>query len=760
MLLVLVSVLFIAFRHWAGVVFPLMVVGVTVVWMLGLASMHGMELTILTSFVPVVLMALGSADAIHLLKAYFEHRRAGGTPAEASRGVYRQMGVPIVLTTITTGIGFSSLVFTKFSIIKQFGMLAASGVIIALIVTLTLLPALLSFGITVKPAPQRTRSRKPLMDRFGGMVYRSKFVPVIAGVLVVIVSALSVPRIVKDVDWSLCLKKGSGPFHAEMLLREKFGGSLPIQVLVQGDLKDPAVLNLLRAVERRLEVTPTVHKSLSVAAVIAEMNDAMNDRYAIPQNRQGVANLWILTEGEEEIQMIVADGQQEALINAKLGTWETEPLVKAVGSVDAYLSGLPEKLTVVDLSQAPPAARIEILKLKGQQIAQELSWDLQKYGLNLGNDDLLRVVEAASTVRADSQLRDRVRLAVEAYLRSPEAEVVLAEADIQPVAVSIAENLEESLAPDASQITESLYMADRAMHPEDASFLAESLQRVVEASIGEARIAFAMQRLQEMMPGLLTKGQNLLRDIRGTLWQVNEGLAYVDSTVAADLLSENSAAVLRDVDLKLSQTGLAPVLKRMEQELIPTQVASLMITLVFVIILLSFIFRTAIGGLLAVIPIILTVLVNFSVMVYLDIGLDSFTAMIASIAIGLGIDYAIHFLSRLRDELRVDGNELAALKRTANTTGVAIIVNGLAVGLGFAVLLFAGGQHLRRFGGLTSLTMVVSGLFTLTVLPSLFLLLKPAFIKRAIAQGMESERAGTIESALKPPVQTEVLQRG
>jgi predicted RND superfamily exporter protein len=389
-----------------------------------------------------------------------------------------------------------------------------------------------------------------------------------------------------------------------------------------------------------------------------------------------------------------------------------------------------------------------------------LSWDLQKYGLNTAEHDLLRVVETASTAGADSLLRDRVRLAVVAYLRSPEAEVVLQEAAINAVAVSIAGNLDDRLTLDASQIAESINRADRAMHPEDASFLAESLQLVAESSIGEARIAPALQTLQVMMPGSLTLDQNLLRDIKGTLWQVNERLSYVDSTAATDLLSENSAAVVREVDLKLSQTGLAPVLKRMEEELIPTQVASLGITLVFVIVLLSFIFRSPTAGILAVIPIILTVLINFSIMVYFDIGLDSFTAMIASIAIGLGIDYAIHFLSRLRDELSVDGNELAALKRTVKTTGVAIIANGLAVGLGFAVLMFAGGQHLRFFGGLTSLTMMVSGLLTLTLLPSLFLLLKPAFLKRIIAQGLERERVGTTESSLIPPVRAEVLQRG
>ncbi len=82
---------------------------------------------------------------------------------------------------------------------------------------------------------------------------------------IIFLSAFAIPRIVKNVDWSLCLKKGSGPFHAEMLLREKFGGSLPLQVLVEGDLKDPAVLSMMRTIERRLETIPRVSKSLSIS---------------------------------------------------------------------------------------------------------------------------------------------------------------------------------------------------------------------------------------------------------------------------------------------------------------------------------------------------------------------------------------------------------------------------------------------------------------------------------------------------------------
>ncbi|MFQ5799406.1 MAG: MMPL family transporter, partial [Bacteroidota bacterium] len=277
-----------------------------------------------------------------------------------------------------------------------------------------------------------------------------------------------------------------------------------------------------------------------------------------------------------------------------------------------------------------------------------------------------------------------------------------------------------------------------------------SLTEVVRVTLGEARIAPALTVLRRFVPESIYQNKNLLRDVKGTLWQANENMLYVDAAVVAKILPSDDNATVREVTWRFNQTGLAPVLNRMEEELTPTQVESLLTSLFFVIILLAIIHRSVVGGLLAVVPITITILVNFAVMGYLDIGLDSFTAMIASLAIGLGIDTDIHFVSRFRDELTTDGNELAALKRTIGTTGVSIIINALAVGLGFIVLLAAGGQHIRRFGGLTALAILLSAVFTLTILPSLFLWLKPKFLRETIEQGVENNSSTSVGIIRQP----------
>ncbi|MFV1979897.1 MAG: RND family transporter, partial [Rhodothermia bacterium] len=724
MVLVLILILFLGFRHWAGVLFPLLVVGVSVVWVTGLMGVFGLQFDLLTGIMPVVLLALGSADAIHLLKRYFERRRDGDSARQGARMVFKEMGTPIILTTITTMVGFSSLALSDFSVIQQFGLLTALGVLIALIVSLTLLPALLSLG--VGPARTEGTGSLRLLDGLSIWVYGHKTAVLVGGLAVFALSVIAIPRIVKDVDWSLCLARDSAPWHAEMLLREKFGGSLPVQVLVRGDLKDPAVLSMMRTIERRLETVPEVSNARSMAGLLSDMNNVLNDRLSVPASRQAVGNLWLLVEGEEIVNQMVAKDEQEALVQARLATWHTGSLVAAVDRIDNFLATLPGRIAVVDMNLVED--REAALDLRREQVLRNLELDFEKYGVEPEASLLSRAVERAAAAGLGDVARDRVRKATAEYLRSPEAEVPLNGTAIERISVGVAASLDDLR---VENLLSSVRRASPDLSDDDAYWLAGSLVETARVAQGEVRFASAL----EVLPESVGRDRNFYNAVRGTLWQINEDVLYLDPVEARRLSGSNTEAVLREVDWVVTQTGLPPVLNQMEAELTPTQVTSLLTTLVFVIILLTIIFRSFLGGLLAVVPISLTILVNFAVMGYTGIGLDSFTVMIAAIAIGLGIDTDIHFISRLRNELRVDGNELAAFKRTVQTTGLSVLINAVAVGGGFLVLLAAGGQHIRRFGGLTALAVVLSAVFTLTVLAALLLWLMPRFLDQAKREG-------------------------
>jgi len=100
-------------------------------------------------------------------------------------------------------------------------------------------------------------------------------------------------------------------------------------------------------------------------------------------------------------------------------------------------------------------------------------------------------------------------------------------------------------------------------------------------------------------------------------------------------------------------------------------------------------------GLIACTPIVLTVLINFGTMAITGIPLDVATTMIASVAIGTGVDYSIHFANRLRRALGQNESMEAALRLTLSQVGKAITANALSVALGFLVLILSSTVTIR-----------------------------------------------------------------
>jgi hypothetical protein len=150
------------------------------------------------------------------------------------------------------------------------------------------------------------------------------------------------------------------------------------------------------------------------------------------------------------------------------------------------------------------------------------------------------------------------------------------------------------------------------------------------------------------------------------------------------------------------------------------QIKSLAISLLIVFVLLAMMFRSIPTGLTGATPILITAVVNFGIMGLLGIPLSISTALISSIAVGIGIDYAIHMIERYKEYRAERGNKHEAAVLTMHHSGRAIMYNAIVVASGFAVLLFSVFPPNRQVGGLVALNMAVSFLGTITVL---FLLL-------------------------------------
>ncbi|PTV96179.1 hypothetical protein C8C76_12616 [Halanaerobium saccharolyticum] len=158
------------------------------------------------------------------------------------------------------------------------------------------------------------------------------------------------------------------------------------------------------------------------------------------------------------------------------------------------------------------------------------------------------------------------------------------------------------------------------------------------------------------------------------------------------------------------------------------QVLSLAISLVGVFLLLSLLFKSFAAGLIGVLPIAVTAVVNFGLMGGLGVSLNTTTALISSIAVGMGIDYAIHLLSRYQYYGIRGFNKAETADKAINLSGRAITFNAVVVIAGFMVLTFSEFPPNRELGWLVSTALFVSLIGTLTLAVALIDIMEPKFI--------------------------------
>jgi hypothetical protein len=173
-----------------------------------------------------------------------------------------------------------------------------------------------------------------------------------------------------------------------------------------------------------------------------------------------------------------------------------------------------------------------------------------------------------------------------------------------------------------------------------------------------------------------------------------------------------------DGNAKLSVTGAGAINLKVVDYLVLGQVVSLIVSFLGVFLMLVFLFRSFTDAMIGAIPLVITVAVNFAVMVLSDIPLNMGTALIASVIIGVGVDYSIHFIHRYRLEQKRTGNIESTVEVTMDTSGRAILFNALAVGGGFAVLIASSFMPLVYLGILVPLVMIVNALAALLVIPA------------------------------------------
>ncbi len=674
--LVVMLALFFAFRNFGGVLLPIITVLMSTIWATGIMSLLGIYFSMISTVIPVILIAVGSAYVIHIFNHYYDSVRNSSsqmsreTHTEIVHATVRDIGPPVVMTALTTAAGFASIATSSIAPMRHFGIINAIGVIAALVITLTFVPSVL---LLRHRALKQSTSRKTGFDHDAGFnrilegFYRyfskQRARIIILSIVVIALSLFGISRIVVDNSMIEYFDYDSELRVSDRFLQNKFSGSKIFSIIVEGEekgsLTDPEILQAMDGLKAYLYAEhEDVGSILAFSDFVKRMNKVMN----YPSTE-------IIAEsgGAPVFRSTMSGGSSSTAADTSPGAAGNGGSSGA--SVEGSFfsdSGSGADTSTSGGNSASPAARTgefgyhkSVSYAKLAEALNRAYYDAES--MNMSVHDLLRNVNRQLNFQG------------EYYNEIP--------TDPSKYPVSSKEEL-------SNLVSQYLLVYSGSLD----DFANDSLEP------SKARMSVQLRSTN-------TKAMaELKQDIN----------AYVK-----DYFPEGyRVSIAGYADMELAVTNL----------IVRSQILSLLSAFLVVFLIVAIANRSLIAGIYGIIPLSFAVLINFGIMGIAGIDLDIATAMIASIAIGIGVDYSIHFLSRYRLEWNATRDPDEATRRTVMTTGRAIAFNALAVAAGFAVLLFSNFNPLRYVGLLVAIIMGTSSIAAMTILPVLLNIFQPRFL--------------------------------
>ena len=172
-------------------------------------------------------------------------------------------------------------------------------------------------------------------------------------------------------------------------------------------------------------------------------------------------------------------------------------------------------------------------------------------------------------------------------------------------------------------------------------------------------------------------------------------------------------------------TGISVLYNNVLQSLFRSQILTLGTVFICILAMLAVLFRSLKLAIVGTLPNIFTALLILGLMGAFGIPLDIMTITIAAITIGIGVDYAIHYIHRYKNECAQGCKNYQAIHRAQTTVGKALYFTSITITLGFIVLVLSNFVPSIYFGLLTSIAMLVSLFATFSIIPLLLLIIKP-----------------------------------
>jgi hydrophobe/amphiphile efflux-3 (HAE3) family protein len=267
-LILILVVLFFCLRSVSGVILPLLVVIITVVWTLGLMVLGGSRLSLGTLSLPPMLLVLGVAYALHVVAEYYELAHPSRTKEEVLLETLRSINAPVLMAALTTVLGFLSLFTSNIVSIREMGIYAAAGITIAFLLAIILIPA----ALALLPLPSRHQETyspglTAALRTITQFIIQHRTAVIIGSALIAVLAMLPIPSIQVGSNF-LSLFRASHPVRqATDVMNHALGGSMAFYVTIDGNANDlmrkEDTLKRIKALQTYINSLPGVDKTVS-----------------------------------------------------------------------------------------------------------------------------------------------------------------------------------------------------------------------------------------------------------------------------------------------------------------------------------------------------------------------------------------------------------------------------------------------------------------------------------------------------------------
>lgn len=628
-------------------VLNLLVTGLGVALIMGAHGRFGEALTIVSSSTPVMMVALGGAFGVHILAGY---QRYTGTSKARASAVLRELWLPVLLSALTTAVAFFALLVMPQVPMQRFGVVAGAGVLLLLVLALLVLPSLLAVLPDGLLAPKAERPL-PLPGRPPWWLLVA-----LAGVSLFLARDMRA-----DPDTANVFDEDSEVRHSNQFFDENFGGSTYLQVTIAGDLGEAEVMRTIRDIAEQVRAIPGIADVRSVMDPVEVLNAALGGRRGVPENSGRAGRVLTYLIGHPAMAQLMTDDADGALIHVKLAPMSGDEQVEVTAKVRAVV----ERYTPADdtlwigPSSAPAVAAIR-QQQTSERLARLIGKPIDVAALDAGGKPskllLAKVVE----------LRDGLDDSEEGIFAVdiPDAEMQALEPE--QLLTKRGESLE-------TYMREKLPTAV-AQDPEGIAPAAEHLGAWIDEEKGKYRIEGWCETLE--LSSRCDELRPAFAELDDESWTV---------PAATEL---PAGAELRSLPLEIRLTG-QPIIGQAFAESVTT---SLLASTAASIVALSIVLILA-RSFFALVPALWTLAFTAGILALLGHPISVGTSMVATIALGAGVDFAIHLGHRAK---QIGGNKPG--EQAVEQLGAVMFISALQLALAFSVLIFSEMPPLQQFG--------------------------------------------------------------